>query len=166
MIKTLLQIIFFLLALLYIGARIGMHSNQIRNARTRNYEPSPRISKVPDSIWIAQEYTRTVACDTLGQVMIELELIDRASGWVKATQSRKDEGKICSFTSNIHLEWLPDYIKVQLPLGAVDAEARCPLKCRYYTPFRTKMEPVYVDTTIEGNSYKLLQITGFEVAKL
>lgn len=166
MLKTFIQIIAFLLVLVYIGARVGMLSTQIRNAKKSNFEVPEQVSHIPDSVWLAHKYVRTLTCDTLGLVRMELKTVDRSSGRIQVIQTREAAEVACQFNSTIHLEWQADLIKVHLPLGSPEGEARCPSKCRYYSPFRTKIEPIYTDTTIKGAPYKLLQIKGFEVGEL
>lgn len=166
MLKLFTQIIVFILALVYIGGRLGMLSTQVRNSQKNSFDFPARISNIPDSVWVARAYSKTIACDTLGLVHIELKLRDRASGWIEASHLRAGEGINCKFTTHFNLELVENHIKIHYPLGALEGEARCPVKCRYTTYLRGKIEPVYQDSTINGQTYQLLQLKEFNIVAL
>lgn len=166
MLKSFSQIIVFILALVYIGGRVGILGTQIRNSQKNSFDLPARISNVPDSVWIAQAYSKTIACDTFGLVQIELNLKDRASGRIEASHHRVGEGMICKFTTYFNFEFTADHIKIHYPLGTLENEARCPLKCRYTTYLRGKINPVYQDSSINGQSYQLLHFEKFKITAL
>ena len=166
MLKLFIQILVFILALVYIGGRVGILSTQIRNAQKNKFDiPAPK-SNLPDSIWVAQQYVKTISCDTLGIVQIELNLKDRTSGWMRTTHSREGDGPACKFMIGFNIKYEQDHITIKYPLGTLDGEARCPLDCRYTTFLRTTFATNYQDTTIDDKHYQVLQFPGFEIGAL
>lgn len=165
MLKLFFQIIVFILALVYIGGRIGILSTQMRNAKKNKFELPKYKSNLPDSVWVARKYTQTISCDNLGDVQLELTLKDRTSGRMATSHTRMGEGPACKFTDHFRIEYEADHISVHYPPGSTDGEARCPVKCRYTTFLRTKFIPTYQDTTIQGQSYQVLQFPNFKISE-
>lgn len=165
MLKLFVRILVFILALIYIGGRIGIVMTQMRNTNKGKVEyPTPK-SNLPDSVWVAQTYTKTILCDTLGTVQVTLHLKDRRQGWMRAAHVREGEGPACQFTAGFNFTFEQDSIRIKYPLGALDGEARCPLKCRYTTYLRKKFSPTYQDTSIQGRSYQVLQFPDFKISE-
>lgn len=166
MLKTFFQILVFILALVYIGGRVGILSTQLRNAKKNKFAlPAPK-SNLPDSIWVAQQYVKTISCDTLGEVQIELQLKDRVSGWMRTIHAREGAGPACKFKIGFNIKFEQDHITVKYPPGNLDGEARCPIKCRYTTFLRTKFATNYLDTIIDSKPYQVLQFPGFTIGAL
>ncbi len=166
MLKSFIQILIIILALVYVGGRVGILGTQIRNAKKSKLTYPPPQSNLPDSIWVAQEYARTIACDTFGLVHIGLKLKDRTMGWMQATHGRTGKGHACKFNVGFNFRFEQDHISIKYPLGTLDEEARCPSKCRYSSFLRTKFIANYQDTIIHNKEYQILQFPGFIIKEL
>ncbi len=166
MLKLFIRILVFIFALIYIGGRFGTLTTQMRNAKKGKIEyPTPK-SHLPDSVWIAQTYNKTITCDTFGIVQIILNLKDRDQGWLRAKHVRDGEGLACKFTAGFNFTFEQNRIRIKYPIGTLDGEAHCPIPCRYSTFLSTRFTATYQDTTVGDQSYTVLQFPGFHIAAL
>ncbi len=164
-VKTIVQIIISIGVLVYIVARIGMHTNQIRFAKAVEVAKKEPIL-IPKDVVFAKKYSRKMDCPQVGEVFIELSISDKIYGKGKTLNKSKTEGDRCSYSSGFEFEFISDSLLIRSPNGTMEKEAFCPLKCRAKELLKREVfYPIYQDTFISGNKYRILIFPEFEISE-